>query len=99
LDKFVSSQPHFIPTLGRQPLLFKQFLSTFLDLTAGIPSHDTFRRVFGLLDSEQFQACFLSWVHTIERLSAGEVIAIDVKRLCGSQNAATGKTAINMVSA
>src|SRR5215211_9049808 len=44
------------------------FLGTFLDLTNGIPSHDTFRRVFGLLDPAQFQHCFLAWVRSIERL-------------------------------
>lgn len=77
----------------------RDFLGTFLDLEAGIPSHDTFRRVFGLLDPEQFQACFLSWVRSIERLTAGEVIAIDGKRLCGSRNQAAGKAAINIVSA
>ena len=75
------------------------FLSTFLDLTHGIPSHDTFGRVFGLLDPEQFQSCFLSWIRTIEALTVGEVIAIDGKRLCGSQQAGRGKRAINMVSA
>jgi len=75
------------------------FLSTFLDLTNGIPSHDTFRRVFSLLDPGQFQQCFLNWIRTIEALTAGEVIAIDGKRLCGSQQKGRGKGAINMVSA
>jgi hypothetical protein len=73
------------------------FLSTFLDLTNGIPAHDTFRRVFGLLDPVQFQHCFLAWVRTIERLTSGEVIALDGKRLCGSQQAGRGKGAINCV--
>jgi predicted transposase YbfD/YdcC len=75
----------------------KEFLGTFLDLTNGIPSHDTFRRVFGLLNPEQFQAQFLSWVQSIERLTKGEVVAIDGKRLRGSRR--TTKGAINLVSA
>jgi len=75
------------------------FLGTFLDLTNGIPSHDTFRRVFGLLDPAQFQHCFLAWVRSIERLTSGEVIALDGKRLCGSQQSRRGKGAINLVSA
>jgi predicted transposase YbfD/YdcC len=75
----------------------QSFLSTFLDLTNGIPSHDTFRRVFGLLNPDQFQEKFLGWVQNIERLTAGEVVAIDGKRLCGSRQA--GKGAINLVSA
>jgi predicted transposase YbfD/YdcC len=75
------------------------FLSTFLDLTNGIPSHDTFARVFALLDPEQFQHCFLNWIQRIETLTVGEVIAIDGKRLCGSQARGRGKGPINMVSA
>jgi predicted transposase YbfD/YdcC len=77
----------------------RSLLSTFLDLENGIPSHDTFRRVFGLLDPEQFQHCFLKWVRTIEQLTKGEIVAIDGKRLCGSREKGQGKAAINIVSA
>lgn len=73
------------------------FLSTFLDLSNGIPSHDTFRRVFGLLDPEQFQAKFLAWIQRIEQLTQEEVVAIDGKRLRGSRQAT--HEAINLVSA
>ena len=75
----------------------EEFLGTFLELRNGIPSHDTFRRVFGLLNPEQFQAQFLSWVQRIERLTQGEVVAIDGKRLRGSRQSTKG--AINLVSA
>lgn len=75
----------------------QSFLGTFLDLSNGIPSHDTFRRVFGLLDPEQVQMKFLSWVQSIEQLTKGEVVAIDGKRLRGSRQ--TTKGAINLVSA
>src|SRR5262245_24149463 len=75
------------------------FLSTFLDLSNGIPSHDTFQRVFALLDAEHFQRCFLAWVRSIEHLTVGEVVAIDGKRLCGSQDKGRGKGAISLVSA
>jgi predicted transposase YbfD/YdcC len=77
----------------------QSFLSTFLDLRNGIPSHDTFQRVFALLDPEHFQRCFLAWVRSIEQLTAGEVVAIDGKRLCGSQEQGRGKGAISLVSA
>ena len=39
----------------------REWLATFLELRGGIPSHDTFRRVFGLLDRKQFAACLLQW--------------------------------------
>jgi DDE_Tnp_1-associated len=52
-----------------------KWLQRILDLPNGIPSHDTFARVFSRLDPEQFQACFVSWVRALVRLSAGEVIA------------------------
>lgn len=75
----------------------EEFLRKILDLRNGIPSHDTFRRVFGLLDPEQFQAKFRSWVQSIEQVTTGEVVAIDGKRLRGSRQSTKG--AINMVSA
>jgi predicted transposase YbfD/YdcC len=75
------------------------WLETFLGLPNGIPSHDTFARVFARLDPEQMQRCFLSWVTAISQLSCGEVIAIDGKELRHSYDTAAGKGAIAMVSA
>jgi hypothetical protein len=40
----------------------KTWLKTFLELPKGIPSHDTFGRVFGLIKPEEFQECFIEWV-------------------------------------
>jgi len=76
-----------------------EWLKTFLELPEGIPSHDTFRRVFCLLDPQAFQACFQSW---IDALSAGlglKRVAIDGKTLRRSFDRATGKTALHLVSA
>lgn len=75
------------------------WLATLLSLSNGIPSHDTFARVFARLDPEQMQQCFLSWIEAISQLSAGEVIAIDGKTLRHSYDSANGKGAIHMVSA
>jgi len=75
------------------------WLKRLLALPNGIPSHDTFARVFARLNPEQFQACFLSWVRSLVRLSAGEVIAIDGKTLRQSYDTADDKAAIHMVSA
>lgn len=75
------------------------WLSEFLDLPNGIPSHDTFGRVFAMLDSEEFEKSFVSWVRTIAQLTFGDVIAIDGKTNRRSHNKKIGKDAIHLVSA
>lgn len=75
------------------------WLQTFLALPNGIPSHDTFGRVFARLDPEQLQMCFLQWVRTVSRVTDGEVIAIDGKTVRRSYDASGDKGAIHMVSA
>src|SRR6187200_2755324 len=57
-----------------------EWFSRFLSLPHGIPSHDTFWRVFRLLDPLQFETCFLAWVQDLMRLTDGEVVAIDGKK-------------------
>ena len=71
----------------------------FLELPNGIPSHDTFGRVFGLINPEEFQRSFLTWVQTIQKLTQGEVIAIDGKQLHGSEDEGNGQAAMDIVSA
>lgn len=77
----------------------KDWFKTFLELPGGIPSHDTFRRVFARLDPTQFQQAFLDWVRSVTQLTEGEVVAIDGKQLRRSTDQAAGKNPINMVSA
>jgi predicted transposase YbfD/YdcC len=77
----------------------EDWLKQFLELPEGIPSHDTFNRVFRLLDPVQFQACFLSWMQAVAAATAGEVVAIDGKALRRSFDKGTAKRAIHMVSA
>ena len=72
----------------------KDWFKKFLELPKGIPSHDTFGRVFGLIDPEEFQRSFLTWVQTIQKLTQGEVIAIDGKQLHGSEDEGNGQAAI-----
>src|SRR6266536_5484969 len=55
----------------------ERWLKTFLDLPNGIPSHDTFGRVFARIDPKQFQACFIRWMRDIYRVTNGEVVPID----------------------
>jgi len=75
------------------------WLATFLELPNGIPSHDTFGRVFSLLDAQQFQLAFYEWVWAVNDIIQGQVINIDGKCLRGSDNQRFGKRAIYMVSA
>lgn len=72
---------------------------TFLELKNGIPSHDTFNRVFARLDPEAFRERFLGWVQAVSRITQGQVIAIDGKKLRGSAEQSLGRGAIDMVSA
>jgi len=62
------------------------WLSQFLDLKNGIPSHDTFTRVFARLEPMHFQACFLTWVREAigGRLSAGDVVSIITGSACAA---------------
>lgn len=75
-----------------------EFLRSFLDLPNGIPSHDTFNRVFSSIDSEQFESCFIEWVSSLANLAPGQVIAIDGKTIRGAK-AGGKKSPIHMVSA
>lgn len=75
------------------------WLTQYLDLNNGIPSHDTFGRVFRRLKAEAFQACFVAWVKAVNEISQGQVIAIDGKELRRSMDQTLGKRAIHMVSA
>lgn len=77
----------------------EKWLRQYLELPHGIPSHDTFWRVFGAIDPEQFQACFVSWISAVSKLFVGEVVGIDGKKLRRSHDKAEGKAAIHMVSA
>lgn len=77
----------------------KAWLKTFLELPKGIPSHDTFGRIFTQIKPEEFQKRFIEWVQAIEKLTSGQVIAIDGKKLRRSHNRDAGKAAIYMVSA
>ncbi len=78
------------------------FFKSFLPLPNGIPSHDTFNRVFARLNPQQFRECFLGWVQDLV-CSSGEqlkgVVAIDGKTLCGSRDTTSGAGPVEMVSA
>src|SRR5215216_3590174 len=70
----------------------------FLTLPNGIPSHDTFRRVFLRLNPKKFQEGFLMWVRSVAEMRDGEVVALDGKQVRGARTPA-GKEGLRLVSA
>lgn len=77
----------------------EKWLATFLELPNGIPSHDTFGRVFRNLEPEQFEKAFQNWVMSVYEVTEGEIVAIDGKQLRRSHDGLLGKKAIWMVDA
>lgn len=77
----------------------QDWLAKFLDLGAGIPSHDRFNAIFKAIKPAEFEKCLLSWITALHEVTDGQVIAIDGKTLRRSFDAASGKSAIHMVSA
>jgi hypothetical protein len=76
------------------------FFGRFLVLPSGIPSHDTFSRVFARIAPAPFQAAFAAWIQDVVQLTAGQVVAVDGKTVRGSADKTPGgKAAIHMVSA
>lgn len=77
----------------------EEWLRSFLELPNGIPSHDTFGRVFARIDPEQFQACFHSWIQAAVTLTEEQVVAIDGKTARRSHDRETGRSSLHMISA
>ena len=76
-----------------------EWLQKFFPYKNGIPWHGTLGRVFARLDNERFGAYFIEWIESLSKITNGEVIAIDGKRMRGSYDKSDGKSAIHMVSA
>lgn len=77
----------------------ESWLTTFLSLPNGIPSHDTFRRVLSRLDPIQLEARFQDWVGSLLHRLGAQVVAIDGKTLRGSYDRKNQLKALQMVSA
>ena len=77
----------------------KKWLEKFLELPNGIPSHDTFARVFSQINPDEFNKSFLSWIKGISKITAGEIIAFDGKQSRNSGDEKNGQGVINTVSA
>jgi predicted transposase YbfD/YdcC len=75
------------------------WLQTFLALPHGIPSHDTFGRVFARLNPRRFQECFLSWTQAVAQLTQGALVSLDGKTVKASFDRATAASPLHMLSA
>ncbi len=75
------------------------WLGTFLALPHGIPAHDTFRRVFMLIDTGRFEQCFEAWARSFGAPGEREVVAIDGKTIRGSFDRGREQRPLHVVSA
>ena len=85
-----------IALYGRSKLAW---LSTCLALPNGVPSHDTFRRVFMLIDADAFEAGFAAWVGSLASGFEREVVAIDGKTIRRSFDRGREQSPLHAVSA
>jgi predicted transposase YbfD/YdcC len=76
----------------------RAWLAQDLDLSSGLPSHDTFNAILSHLNPEEFERGLLSWITALVAVSAGQMLAIDGKTVRGSADRAGNKAAIHMVS-
>ena len=77
----------------------REWLGQFFQWPAGIPSHDTFSRVLGLIDPQQFSACLINWTAVLQTTLRGCVVSIDGKTARGSVSKKKGLRALHLVSA
>lgn len=77
----------------------QEWFAQFLKLPNGIPSHDTFGRVFARLDTQEFLTCLHNWLRSLHLSLKDQGVAIDGKTLRGAFDAASGKSALHVVSA
>jgi len=75
-----------------------EWLKTFLALPNGIPSHDTFIRLFARLNPEELQSCFISWMQEVHKLTNGDLLNVDGKTLRGAKERGNNRSFIHMVS-
>lgn len=77
----------------------KDWIINYVDLPFGIPSHDTFGRVFGLIDNQAFSQFLIDWADHLRVKSEGEIVAIDGKTLKGNAQKQAGHSALHLLNA
>jgi predicted transposase YbfD/YdcC len=75
------------------------WLKQYINLSNGVPSDDTFRRIFQHLDYQAFNQCFMDYTQGLSQFTQGEVICFDGKCLCGSKNKKLGQKGLYMLGA
>jgi len=98
LSAVISGADDFV-SIARWANMKKDWLARFLDMSAGVPSHDRFNAILGAINPLEFEKCLLSWITALHEITDGQVIAIDGKTLRRSFDTASSKAAIHMVSA
>ncbi len=76
----------------------EEWLKTILALPNGIPSHDTFIRLFARLNPKELQSCFISWMQAVHQVTNGELLNVDGKTLRGAKERGNNRSFIHMVS-
>jgi len=77
----------------------QEWLEQYVEFENGLPSHDTFNRVFSMIDGKELEKLFIEWTNTIKENHPQEVIAIDGKTIRGSRYKGEKKSKIHLVSA
>jgi len=77
----------------------KKWFATFLDMSAGVPSHDRFNAILATIKPAEFEKCLLEWITALHEITEGQIVPIDGKTMRGSYDKASNKSAIHMVSA
>ncbi|PCI40206.1 MAG: ISAs1 family transposase [Thiotrichales bacterium] len=85
--------------IERFGLAKEEWFSSFLELPNGIPSHDTFGRIFSLLNPKLFEDSFISWIRSLSMDMTREIIALDGKSVRGSGSKVNNTAALHLVSA
>jgi hypothetical protein len=85
--------------IERFALTKEEWFRRFLELEHGIPSHDTFGRVFAQLDTDEFYECLQQWVQSLSLCLQGQGVHIDGKTIRRSFDSATGTSALQVVNA
>jgi predicted transposase YbfD/YdcC len=94
----ISGADDFV-AIARWAKIKREWLAKFLDMSAGIPSHDRFNAIFQAIKPAEFEKCLLSWITTLHAVTGGQIVAIDGKTLRRSFDKAGGKSALHMVGA